>query len=147
MEMVVYNIPMCTQTVIPVETMVEMAKRGWVPACKDSSGDDPYFTALCQHGSEFGLRVYQGLHPDFAQLHELDSAGCVPVPGNVCPETFVAAWENRANPDTLPKLQDACDEVWSELVQGADFTSAAIRKLAEMGIGTGTKARPFDAEA
>ena len=39
MEMVAYNIPQCTGSVLAVDTVCEMARRGWIRYCKESSGD------------------------------------------------------------------------------------------------------------
>lgn len=64
-EMAVYNLPGCTGTEIPLAVVGEMARRGWITACKDSSGNADYFAGLCRLGGETGLRVYQGLRPDF----------------------------------------------------------------------------------
>lgn len=143
MEMVVYNIPVCVGVQIPAETIVEMARRGWIRSCKDSSGDNAYFGTLCRKGADVGLRVYQGMHPDFAWLAEIGAVGCVPVPANVCPEVFIRAWEQRRHAETIARLQAECDAVWEALVKGTDFTSQAIAGLAEQEIGSGTLALPF----
>ncbi len=144
LEMVVYNIPVCTNVSIPVETMIEMTTRGWISACKDSSGDIEYFRNLCSAGGRAGLRVYQGMRPDFAELHALSSAGCVPVPANVFPEQFVNAWNERAERSRRMALQACCDAAWNSLVCPEDFTGRSIEALAKMGIGDATRALPFE---
>lgn len=144
LELVVYNIPMCTGTGIPLKVLEEMAGRGWITACKDSSDDPEYFSALCRVGLERGLRIYQGLRPDFAQLTELGASGCIPVPGNVFPELFVAAWNQRHQRQELPLLQKQCDDVWNQLVVGGDFFSRSVKLLAQQGLGSGVMPEPFN---
>jgi len=143
MEMVIYNIPVCTGVRTPVETIVDMARRGWIQSCKDSSGDNTYFETLCRRGADVGLRAYQGMHPDFSWLAEIGAVGCVPVPANVCPEVFIRAWEQRRHAEAIAQLQAECDALWKALVKGTDFTSQAIARLVEQGIGSGALALPF----
>lgn len=145
LEMVAYNIPGCTGVELPVATVIEMAERGWVNSCKDSSGDDSYLEALCRQGRSCGLKVYQGMRPDYQWLDEIGASGCVPVPSNVYPELFNKGWNSRRNPEKLASIQTEIDRVWEALVVGWDYTSRCIKKLAEQGIGTGTLALPFSA--
>ena len=139
----VYNLPGCVGAEIPIQVLCELAKRGWIGACKDSSGNDAYFTELCRRGAEHGLRVYQGLRPDFAKLAELGAAGCVPVPANLRPEQYAEAWSQRDEPVAQPRLQASCDALWSELVLSTDFFSRTLKRLAEEGLGTGVMPEPF----
>jgi dihydrodipicolinate synthase/N-acetylneuraminate lyase len=37
MSMIAYNIPSCTNSEIPVEVVVELARRGLIKYCKESS--------------------------------------------------------------------------------------------------------------
>jgi 4-hydroxy-tetrahydrodipicolinate synthase len=114
LEIAVYNLPGCVGAEIPIPVLCELAKRGWVGACKDSSGDDAYFAELCRRGAEHGLRVYQSLRPDFARLAELGAAGCVPVPANLRPELFAEAWGKRGDPVARTRLQASCNTLWLE---------------------------------
>lgn len=143
MEMVLYNMPGCTGVVIDPELVFEIVRRGWSSMIKDSSGDAEYFKTLCNGGKELGLRVYQGLAPDFSWLHSIGASGCVPVPANLYPELFNSAWKERGNQAQLMELQPKIDNVWSELVQGTDYISRSLRALAEEGIGTGGMMLPF----
>jgi 4-hydroxy-tetrahydrodipicolinate synthase len=143
LEMVAYNLPGCVGAELPATVLFEMARRGWITACKDSSGDAAYFTHLCRGGAEVGLRVYQGLRPDFAELARLGAAGCVPVPGNVRPECFVEAWRRRDHPHALPAWQQQCDTIWHELVVGTDYFSRSLQRLAAEGLGAGVMPEPF----
>lgn len=137
MEMVLYNMPGCTGVVIEPELVFEMAEKGWSTVIKDSSGDNEYLEKLCTGGKEYGLRVYQGLAPDFKWLAEIGASGCVPVPSNRYPELFNEAWNERKNSARIAELQPQIDTAWAELVQGTDYISGSIRSLAEEGIGEG----------
>ena len=143
MEMVLYNMPGCTGVVIAPELVFDMAKRGWSTMIKDSSGDNAYLESLCSGGKEFGLRVYQGLMPDFGWLASIGASGCVPVPSNCYPELFNSAWNERHNAARLTELQPQITEVWNRLVQGTDYISRSIRFLAKEGIGSGELMLPF----
>ncbi len=143
LEMVLYNLPSCVGAEIPIALILDLAQRGWIGACKDSSGNDVYFEELCRRGVEYGLRVYQGLRPDFAKLRSLGAAGCVPVPANLRPESFAEAWRQRGDVVKLPALQTCCDQLWNELVVGTDFFGRTLKRLAEEGLGTGVMPEPF----
>lgn len=143
LDLVLYNLPGCVGSEIPVSLVCDLAQRGWIRACKDSSGDATYFAELCRRGAEHGLLVYQGMRPDFAKLVELSAAGCVPVPGNLRPELYAEMWRKRADLVTRPVLQARGDQLWNELVVGTDFFSRTLRRLAEEGLGTGVMPEPF----
>ena len=55
MNIVAYNIPSCTGSVIPADKVIEMARRGWFRYMKESSGDFEYFRRLVVEGAEVGL--------------------------------------------------------------------------------------------
>ena len=143
LELVLYNIPVCTGTELSVQLICDMKKRGWITACKDSSGDKDFFSELCEKGKQHGLKVYQGMRPDFQWMEEIGASGCVPVPANVFPEYFVDAWNKRKNEKELPAAQKICDDAWNELVVGTDFFSNSVKMLCKKGIGTGIMPEPF----
>lgn len=143
MEMVLYNMPGCTGVVIPPKLIFEMVKRGWTTIIKDSSGDDEYIEAVCKGGAELGLKVYQGLAPNFGWLNKIGAAGCVPLPANSHPELFLSAWEARDKSDQLKDIQPEIDTVWNSLIVGTDYLRRSLKLLAEQGIGSGTLMLPF----
>lgn len=143
MEMVLYNMPGCTGVVIPPELIFEMVKRGWTTIIKDSSGDDEYIEAVCKGGAELGLKVYQGLAPNFGWLNKIGAAGCVPLPANSHPELFLSAWEARDKSDQLKDIQPEIDTVWNSLIVGTDYLRRSLKLLAQQGIGSGTLMLPF----
>lgn len=138
-----YNMPGCVGSNIPLPLVIQMRKDGWISACKDSSGDPDYFRALCEKGADVGLRIHQGLRPNFAELADLGAAGCVPVPANLRPRPFVQAWERRKDPTQLPKFQRQCDLAWNELVVGSDYFSEGLKHLAQESLGSGRLPDPF----
>jgi 4-hydroxy-tetrahydrodipicolinate synthase len=146
MEMVLYNIPVCTGSCIPIETILEMRRRGWITTVKDSSGDMGYFSALCQRGRDSGLKVFQGLKPELQRLVELGASGVVPVPANLDPRTFTDAWDAAwgSDPGILAPLQTRIDLLWDTLVKGTDFMSRTLCALSELGIGSGHVMTPFE---
>ena len=144
MEMVAYNIPLCTGYSLPADLIIDMTERGWITCCKDSSGDEDYFKTLCVKGAEVGLKTYQGMRPDFPTLFNLGAAGCVPVPSNVSPDTFSAAWLSRGDAEKSKQLQVEVDTIWNDYVDGNDFISKSARALAEKGIGNGRMMLPFE---
>lgn len=143
MEMVLYNMPGCTGVTIEPEVVFEMIQRGWSKTIKDSSGDNAYIEALCRDGAELGLKVYQGLAPDFGWLHEIGASGCVPVAANTHPELFVAAWEARYSKTRLAEIQPQVDTVWNDLIRGTDYISRSLKLLEDEGIGSGSLMLPF----
>lgn len=143
MEMVLYNMPGCTGVVIPPGLIFEMVKRGWTTIIKDSSGDNEYIEAVCKGGAELGLKVYQGLAPNFGWLNKIGAAGCVPLPANSHPELFLSAWEARDKSDQLKDIQPEIDTVWNSLIVGTDYLRRSLKLLAEQGIGSGTLMLPF----
>lgn len=136
MAMTAYDIPACVGVSITPETIAEMARRGWLAAVKDSSGDAAHFARLCALGRETGLPVFQGLRPVMLELQRLGAAGCVPVPGNVCPALFAQAWRAAQAGDvaTAARLQERIDRLWSALVAPGDFLSGSLYALAQEGL-------------
>jgi dihydrodipicolinate synthase/N-acetylneuraminate lyase len=60
MDMIVYNIPSCTGSVIPIEVVCEMANRKWTQCCKDSSDDMKYLVRLISEAGPLGMRILIG---------------------------------------------------------------------------------------
>lgn len=143
MEMVLYNMPGCTGVELSPSLVLEMVERGWTASCKDSSGDKEYFEALCRDKAETGLKMYQGMCPDFAWLHALGANGAVPVPANSHPELFSSGWQQRDDTAAIAALQAKVDSVWQAQVVGTDYTSRTLKVLADEGIGTGEMVWPF----
>ena len=145
MEMVAYNIPSCTGAAIQVETFCEMAQRGWITFCKDSSEDMSYFKRLTSEGADAGLRVLLG-----SERHALDgllngAEGIVPVCANYDPATFLRAYEARSRPDELRAIQERINTLVENIPLGARSWVAAVKyAVALSGIGSGDPVSPLE---
>lgn len=104
-EIIAYNIPACTGSIIPVETICEMVSRGWINYCKDSSNDVAYFSRLRAEGGPLGLRILLGTEQYAADGLLMGVQGLVPLCANFEPSTFIAAYNARSEPDKLAALQ------------------------------------------
>jgi 4-hydroxy-tetrahydrodipicolinate synthase len=138
MEMVLYDIPPCTGSIIPDEIVLELSRRGIASDFKDSANDGSRFERLCLQGATTGLRMYMGMKPNFEWLKRIGTYGCVPVPANVFPSIFSKAWESKDN-----STQADASEIWDCFVEGNDFISATVYALSQIGIGTGLGLTPY----
>ena len=99
MEMIAYNIPQCTGSTIPVETLCEMTRRGWIRCCKESSGDWPYLKELIDSGKDVGLSVLAGDEATSGEALLAGACGIVPVCANYDPNTYLRLYEAGARGD------------------------------------------------
>jgi 4-hydroxy-tetrahydrodipicolinate synthase len=146
MEMVLYNIPSCTGSSIPVKVLIEAARRGWTRTCKESSGDRRYFADLLKKGAAVGLEMLQGNEPDMAWALARGAAGLVPVCANYDPAAFVAAWQASAYGDAaaLRRAQAWIDVLREHLVVGdKNWLAGVMHAVARVGIGSGRPLRPL----
>ncbi len=93
MEMIAYNIQQCTGASLAIETICEMARRGWLRCCKESSGDVAYFTELVRRGAETGLSVLAGDEVRLVEELRAGATGVVPGCANVVPSVFIQAFD------------------------------------------------------
>ncbi len=145
-EMVVYNIPSCTNSNIPLEAMEKMASDGWMKAIKESSGDREYFRALLEFVSELDLNVMQGNEPDIEWGLTLGAAGIVPVCGNYEPATYVAAVQADANGETrlLHQIQQRINFIREVLLLGdKNWIAGIMYGMKTLGIGSGIAVKPL----
>lgn len=146
MEMVVYNIPGCTNSSIPLGVMEKMASNGWMKAIKESSGDREYFSDLMKIACEYGLDVMQGNEPNIEWGLNLGAAGIVPVCGNYEPATFVAAVQSAANGEkrTLCHIQQRINLIRDALLMGdKNWIAGIMYGMKTLGIGSGIAVRPL----
>ena len=146
MEVVAYNIPSCTGSAIPVETVLEMARRGWIRTMKESSGDFDYFHRLVVEGAEFGLRVLQGDEPHIAAGLLAGAVGIVPVCANFEPATYIAAYEAgiAGNAAALVPLQERILYIREKLLLANPLWIAGIKyAMACLGLGSGKPISPL----
>jgi 4-hydroxy-tetrahydrodipicolinate synthase len=146
MEMIAYNIPSCTHSEIPVEIMIEMARRGWIKHCKESSGNLAYFKRLVSEASQVGLRVLEGGEPHIAEGLLAGACGIVPVCANFEPPTYIAAYQAalRRELDALASLQERILLVRQSLLFAGPLWIAGIKyAMATLGIGSGRPVSPL----
>ncbi len=146
MEIIVYNIPSCTGSVIPVEVVIEMARRGWIRYCKESSGDFDYFQRLVLEGAGVGLKVLEGEEPHIAKGLLAGAVGIVPVCANFEPATYIAAYRASLARDegALASLQERILEVRRQLLFAGPLWIAGIKyAMSCLGIGSGKPISPL----
>lgn len=146
MEMIAYNIPSTTASTISVETMCEMARRGWIRYCKESSEDWPYFSRLVAAGKEVGLKVLMGNETCIADAFLAGACGVVPVCANVEPQSFVAAYQAYLRGDVaeLRRCQERIMYIREGLVLAGSCWLAGIKyAVSRQGIGSGKLASPL----
>lgn len=145
-EMVVYNIPPCTGSSLPVSAVLEMARRGWTRYCKDSSADNERFLQLLAGAGEVGLSVFQGSEINMAWGLAQGAQGIVPGCANFHAAPFVQLWQAARAQD--PAAMDACHAQIAQLVEnvikGDHIWLAGIMYACHLlGIGQGFPMRPL----
>ena len=143
---VAYNIPSCTGSVIPADKVIEMARRGWFRYMKESSGDFDYFRRLVVEGAEVGLKVLQGEEPHIAKGLLAGAVGIVPVCANFEPATYIAAYRAGLARDeaALAGLQERIIEVRRQLLFVGPLWIAGIKyAMSLLGVGSGVPIAPL----
>jgi len=146
MDIVAYNIPSCTGSVIPADIVIEMARRGWIRYAKESSGDFDYFRRLVVTGAEFGLRVLEGDEPHIAKGLLAGAVGIVPVCANYEPQTFVRAYQAACAGDEaeLARCQERIMVLRQKLVlAGPNWIAGVKYGVAALGLGSGRPVSPL----
>ncbi len=147
MDIVAYNIPSCTGSVLAVDTVCEMARRGWVWNCKDSSGDLPNLTDLIRRGAGLGLSVMAGDEPTSGQALLAGAAGIVPVCANVEPQTYLELYRAGSAGDVegVERQMRRISELRRILVlSGPCWLSGIKYAVSLLGIGTGRSVSPLE---
>ena len=147
MEIVAYNIPGCTSSVLNVDTVCELARRGWVHCCKDSSGDLSHVTELIRCGRDLGLSVLAGDEKTSGEALLAGAAGIVPVCANYEPETFLALYRAGVDSDRegVAKQMRRVAELRNALVLAGPCWLAGIKyAVSLLGIGSGATVSPLE---
>jgi len=147
MEMVVYNIPQCTGASLSVDTLCEMARRGWIRTCKESCGEFGYLRDLIRRGAEVGLTVLSGDEPSMYEALRMGVVGIVPGCANVIPEPYIricAAAEKR-DWDTVARTFGDCMWMRAPMITGAGSWVSGLKYAASLqGIGSGRALSPSE---
>lgn len=146
MEIVAYNIPPCTGSILPAETVVAMARRGWIRTIKDSSGDFDYLCRLLAEGAEHGLRVLQGDELAIGEGLRAGAVGIVPVGANYDLGVYRRAC--RAASDGDEAAMGRCMARIMALRQalvlaGPQWIAGVKYALSQLGIGSGKPISPL----
>jgi 4-hydroxy-tetrahydrodipicolinate synthase len=147
MEMVAYNIPQCTGSVLAIDTILEMARRGWIRCCKESSGDWKYLKTLIRKGKTVGLDVLAGDEPLLDQALLAGAKGVVPVCANYDPQRYIRLYEAGVNRDRkalaaqMPELMSMRETF---LLSGVCWISGMKHALSTLGYGSGLCVSPLE---
>jgi 4-hydroxy-tetrahydrodipicolinate synthase len=146
MELIPYNIPVFTGCQIPVEVIVEVAARGWVHYCKESSGDMAYFRRLVSEGGPVGLKVFIGDERSAREGLAAGACGLVPGCANFEPRTFVRVYDAARQGDeaALDRWFERMMVLRDHLALGSPSWLAGIKyAVACIGIGSGKLVSPL----
>jgi 4-hydroxy-tetrahydrodipicolinate synthase len=146
MELIAYNIPQVVGTGLAVETICELARRGWVRHCKESSGDLPFLRRLITEGRELGLRVLMGDERNSAAGLRAGAVGLVNLCSNLQPEVYLRLYaaaqcrDEAAMNDCQAHINRLVDEV---VLSGPCFVAGPKYLLSRLGIGRGVPVAPL----
>jgi len=146
LSMIAYNIPSCTHSVIPVEVLVDLAQRGLIQYCKESSADLDYFKRVVAAGSSVGLRVFMGDESCMAEGLRSGAVGIVPGSANIEPSTFIRAYAaaQRQDWDELMRMQSRITTLRANIPLAGSNWIAGIKYAAGLlGIGSGRVIEPL----
>jgi 4-hydroxy-tetrahydrodipicolinate synthase len=147
MEMIPYNIPSCTGSTLALDTMCELAKRGWARRCKESSGDWAYLKELIHRGKDVGLAVLAGDEPTSGEALLAGAAGIVPVCANYEPELFLRLFNagKRGDRNELAPLMRRMEVLReSLLLSGPCWLTGIKYALSALGMGSGMPLSPLE---
>jgi 4-hydroxy-tetrahydrodipicolinate synthase len=147
MGMLAYNIPSCTGSTIPVEVFTELARRGVIRYCKESSGDIPYFKRIVSEGAPLGLKAFMGDEPGITEGLKAGGCGVVPVCANVEPATFIRAYQAALRKDwaELSQMQERVEVLRRNILSaGASWIAGIKCALAAKGMGSGRVVSPLE---
>ncbi|AQQ70482.1 4-hydroxy-tetrahydrodipicolinate synthase [Limihaloglobus sulfuriphilus] len=147
MDMVVYNIPSCTYSSIPLSVLEQMASQGWFTTMKESGGDRAYFKTAMEISLQYGFDLLQGNEPDIAWGLSCGAKGIIPVCANYEPQTFVAAWNASKNGDNemLEQAQKRADYIREILlINSENWIAGIMYGVASLGIGSGIPVLPLE---
>jgi len=147
MELIAYNIPGCTNSVVAVDTLCEMARRGWIRSCKESSGDLSYLLDLIRRGAEEGLSVLAGDECLMDRALLAGAKGIVPVSANYDPALYVRLYsagirgDRQALAAGMPRAMQVREAL---LLSGPSWIAGIKYALSALGLGSGKPVSPLE---
>lgn len=146
MELIAYNIPVYSQTEIPVDALVEMARRGWLKYCKDSAGSLEYLRRLVAACEGTGLRVLTGDEFNAVESLRAGAVGVVPVCANFDPVAFLQVYRAVMN-NREAEARQAHERILTLrenlVMAGSCWLSGTKYALACLGMGSGDTLSPI----
>ncbi len=145
MEMIAYNIPSCTGSTVSVETFLEMARRGWLRCCKESSGDPDLLLPLIERGQDLGLKVLVGEERLMYEGLLAGGVGMVPVGANYEPETYIRIYNagRRGDREGLARQGERARYVCETLTGGTCWLAGIKYALSQRGLCSGKPLSPL----
>jgi 4-hydroxy-tetrahydrodipicolinate synthase len=147
MEMIAYNIPQCTASTLAIETICDMAQRGWIRCCKESSGDLAYTKELIRRGKDIGLTVLAGDELTSGEALLDGAGGIVPVCANYEPTTYLRLYAagKRGDRSEVARLMARVEVLRDKLpLSGPCWLSGIKYAMATLGIGSGKPLSPLE---
>ena len=127
--------------------MCEMARRGWISYCKDSSGNIQYFTELVDRGKDVGLKCFVGDENIMMDCLLLKACGAVPICSNFQPRVYIRAYEAALLGDLaeVARSRDIIRRINEVVILGgANWIAGAKCAVAGLGIGMGMPLSPLE---
>jgi dihydrodipicolinate synthase/N-acetylneuraminate lyase len=145
LNMVAYNLPSMAGSSIPVEAMCDMAKRGWISCCKDTSENMDYFGRLISEVAPLGVNILIGSEKHAVEALLMGAQGVVPVSGNYDPQAFIAAYSARKDVEKLTLLKERIASLGQNvLTRPRSWLSGAKYAAATLGFGSGRPVSPTE---
>jgi 4-hydroxy-tetrahydrodipicolinate synthase len=147
MEMIAYNIPQCTGSVLSVDVVCEMAKRRWIRYCKESSGDLKYLKSLIRKGKRVGLNVLAGDEFIMGEGLLAGAKGIVPVCANLDPQRYVRLYEAGSRGDRKAVAEQMREILHIRevlLLSGVCWIAGMKYAMASLGFGSGQCVSPLE---
>ncbi|MDD4889215.1 MAG: dihydrodipicolinate synthase family protein [Phycisphaerae bacterium] len=147
MELIAYNIPGCTNSIVAVDTLCEMARRGWIRTCKESSGDRAYLLDLIRRGRDAGLNVLAGDEALIDRALLAGAKGIVPVCANYDPALYIRLYRAGVKGDRKAlavgmtramHLRDLLP------LSGPNWIAGIKYALSALGLGAGNPVSPLE---
>ncbi len=145
MELVAYNIPQLTISAIEVDTFCELARRGWIRYCKESSGNLDFLRQLIARGADVGLEVLMGDEMNAVTGLLAGARGLVNLCINVDPATYrqLFAATQRKDLDEANRLQARICEIVNRVALATpSFVAGPKHVMGRRGFGIGRPLSP-----
>ncbi len=145
MELVAYNIPQLTISAIELDTFCELARRGWIRYCKESSGNLEFLKQLIARGREVDLEVLMGDEMNAMTGLLAGAKGLVNLCINVDPAAYLQlfAATSRGNIEEATRQQARIREIVEHVALATpSFVAGPKYVMSRRGFGSGRPLSP-----